>query len=156
MVTTETKLKASELRLGNWVEFNDFPGKHFTKVTIDKLKTIAENPVMHTWYAIPLTPEILEKAGFYVREVDGQIGYFLDIQKGKNKFYEEGVPYATFSNKRTILEINLNDDDGEEFTELVWQEVGVWQQLVLNPLKHLHQLQNLYFALTGEELEINL
>jgi hypothetical protein len=32
--------------------------------------------------------------------------------------------------------------------ELLWYEQ--------TPLKYLHQIQNLYFALTGEELEINL
>jgi hypothetical protein len=39
-----------------------------------------------------------------------------------------------------------------------YPEINEWSYrcTVINPPKHLHQLQNLYFALTGEELEVKL
>lgn len=125
MVMTETKLTASELRLGNWVEFNDFPGKHYTKITIDKLKTIADNPIMHTWYVIPLTHEILKKAkGFrFARKT----GHFLNLH----------------------FMIELHGD----MPPIIYYS---GQMLDVTHIQYLHQLQNLYFALTGSELEINL
>jgi hypothetical protein len=75
---------------------------------------------------IPLTPEILEKCGF--KEMPS---------KGFNKVVRvrlKTIELSVFLNGNIYLE-----RQGED---------------ILLPLKytHLHQLQNLYFALTGEEL----
>lgn len=47
-----------------------------------------------------------------------------------------------FSNKKINLLINAYDNNIIKFNVFI--------------IKHLHQLQNLYFALTGEDLEINI
>jgi len=39
---------------------------------------------------------------------------------------------------------------------LSYKEDGTWHETIGNSFKYVHQLQNLYFALTGEELNINL
>lgn len=76
---------------------------------------------------IPLTPEILEKAGF--------------VTIGR---YAIGVGgYNVFAKGRIEL---LQPNEGDPYI-LAFYEAKI---------THLHQLQNLYFALTGQELTINL
>jgi hypothetical protein len=83
---------------------------------------------------IPLTPEILEKCGFEKDKVTGDYWDMVDEYGcSKQNFvifhYEDG----TFSVGSSLGEYSV----GKQF-------------------KYLHQLQNLYFALTGEELEVKL
>lgn len=73
---------------------------------------------------IPLTPEILQKAGF---EKDGN-GFCLS--------------------DKMSLSLAVTKNGGY---------LACWRDRSLNfVINHLHQLQNLYFALTGEELSIEL
>ena len=74
---------------------------------------------------IPLTPEILEKSGF-VKQMEWT--YCIEIQVGQKLVYYLGEKGWSIGNK------NYSDFEN---------------------LKYLHQLQNLYHALTGEELEVN-
>jgi hypothetical protein len=119
-------MKANELRIGNWVDVNgkfckvqsiSDDGINYTDET-DHYEDQSYNYIL--WCSIfdpiPLTPEILEKAGF---------------EKGLNGyFFKGGVEYNL---KRHMLE-------GFGYCEILY----------------LHQLQNLYYALTGEELNIEL
>ena len=127
-------MKANELRIGNWV---DYEKTTHIITAIDSgnygrsrwIKQSASEPdYEHTFKEIepiPLTPEILEKAGFYYQELSEGL-YFNEmfgyIENGKEGFI-------------------MADDMGENSLHY--------------EIKYLHQLQNLYFALTGEELEIN-
>ena len=77
---------------------------------------------------IPLTPEILEKCGFEC--VSHGLTTITYVHKGLPEYGRTCYWHAE------IGELNLN-----------YIAIGV---------KYLHQLQNLYFALTGEELEVNL
>jgi hypothetical protein len=79
---------------------------------------------------IPLTPEILEKCGF--KETDVENMYEID----SDKFHTIRVLVGSISFPF------LFSKDKEYFK--------------LYGIKYLHQLQNLYFALTGEELSITL
>lgn len=140
-------MKPSELRQGNYVntpraDQNPFRVDYFD---MDKVYqnngtyktdlggteyTIPFHPL--TWdlkdcSPIPLSPEILEKCGF--------------VKKGR---YAIGVGgYQVFVNGRIEL---LQPKKGGPYI-LAFHEVKI---------AYLHQLQNLYFALTGEELTINL
>jgi hypothetical protein len=123
----------NEVRFGNWVKSGD----HFFKIK-------GVNPdwaiFLHRgddwctdWMLIdpiPLTPEILEKAGF---EKDGDYFFFQPML--------ENIHYRLI-----------------EFPEGNWivSKGFINYNHELRVIKYLHQLQNLYFALTGEELEINL
>lgn len=81
---------------------------------------------------IPLTPEILEKAGFEKIGDNGYIIYEFEDEKNANEgFYVEceGDGYAYYYPSNTAMDVQIN---------------------------YLHQLQNLFFCLTGEELKINL
>lgn len=141
-------MNAAELRIGNWISsyiFLDARPAHFgpkeirkQKVTADDIKYIAEN-FMATYQGIELTHEILEKIGF--KKIDSTTEhlkalcwYSFDWIVGYKSMGPD-APYGGFS----IENISFGNSrrGGKE-------------------LAYLHQLQNLYFALTGNELEINL
>lgn len=128
-------MKASELRIGNFVNIDGVPTSENVKVKgIKKSKNWHGGCVVLTnksknsidaIKAIPLTEEWLEKFGF---------------SKEKNI-----IPMYT-KNKLTIA------------TECEMYEKGrvyfnSWA-ILKHKIKHVHQLQNLYFALTGEELTL--
>lgn len=120
-------MSTNELRIGNWIDTKDF---HF-----DKFKGLYQyDPewykYVHMFEPIPLTEEWLLKFGFR-------------MEKGADFFYckRTKMPNVT-------LEVNLNfrvilfDRKRKVFTDIKYT-------------KYVHQLQNLYFALTGEELKLN-
>ena len=124
---TTTTLKATELRMGNWITRVFAPygfeqDRINVQVDLEELKlAMGMLPVGSFYqYPIPLTPELLEKAGFEKWEPKGW------YRKGYMELFD-GKPFHWASGH------NLCPD-----------------------IYYLHQLQNLYFALTGNELEINL
>lgn len=130
-------IKANELRIGNWVKYtNDQSLKNglantWVNVTDDIIKWAA-NPSENVYEPILLTPEVLEKCGFEktwkMYELD-----FSDKLLSDRRYeffcYEKDLPNCSY----TLNSITA-----------------------ANNFSFLHQLQNLYFALTGEELEIKL
>ncbi len=134
------KIQANELRIGNWV-FDKEAKKYTTITCIEESRVSTKDGVLpYTPYEeiqpIPLTPEILEKAGFVLDKTNGT--YWLNLAHN----YLELLPasghwYPTYA-------------ECPEFSHLTEQRVS------LNLIDYLHQLQNLYFAITGEELTINL
>lgn len=123
-------LKANELRIGNWIDCRNFNGTGKTIRTEFHLDLIKYT---HFFDPIPLTPEILEKCGF-VKIDDAVYGnkYFIEIGGSKYAIYIS-------SNGNCMVGIVYIDlpDNVYNFT---------WH------ISSLHQLQNLFFALTGEEL----
>ncbi len=79
--------------------------------------------------SIPLTAEILEAAGFttVTENADGSYNFW-----GKE------------------IDASIDIEDGELFRYRVHEKERT------KCIQYLHQLQNLYFALTGQELEVNL
>lgn len=122
-------IKARELRIGNMVMFM---GREIIVHggTIQDLERGFGESVASQYEPIPLTPEILEKAGF--------------------EKYVISQVYSFKLNDTDLLLVNLFDnsrwiDNGEHF--------GRSAEHAIN---YLHQLQNLVSALTGKELEITL
>ena len=126
-------MKVNELRIGNWVLYNDLYCKI---IGIDESKVLVEYYNGETDYChidyiepIELTEEFFLKNGFkkdpmitqYGKEIDeflisyivGVNGCLLSIQGKKSQFYKYDI-------------------------------------------KYIHELQNLYYYLTNEELEIEL
>jgi hypothetical protein len=126
-----------DLRFGNWVkghltgiylQVNWLVMKHMEDGNIQSVYT----PDIPVYEPIPLTPETLVKAGF---KRDKQGHYRRYLQKGRF-FVLRGTKYDYKSDSHIdCLKVMYYDD--------------------MN-VKHVHQIQNLYFALTGEELEISL
>jgi hypothetical protein len=121
-------MQANQLRIGNWVMIDphNFP-QQVCDVMCDCVNT--EN-VQGAHYglmdAIPLTEEWLLKFGF-TRHHDDYYNDIIFIKNVVNNYeFEWGVYPITLNSGVQINNRTL--------------------------LKHVHQLQNLYFALTGEEL----
>jgi len=117
-------MKATELRIGNWVHAKGINVDG--EVSIDILRLITDGKGKD-YKPIPLTEEWLEKFGFE--------------EKRKGRY--------------VIMSKYIDDD-----TFIDWDGDGSWglQQsddwVTFPPtIKYIHQLQNLYFALTGEELK---
>jgi hypothetical protein len=83
-------------------------------------------------YAIPLSASILEKCGF----VDYEIEYCFKCYRYK----KIAVEYYKDNSRAKLVFYDSDDDYGISLPSI--------------ELKYLHQLQNLYYALTGEELSI--
>lgn len=136
-------MKANELRIGNWV-FDD-EGKPsriealWSKAWRDNDGGDSEHFGLSIngeigWLSpivtgIPLTPEILEKCGFE-KEEDGDGGYYHELLSGNGQLFVEG-------DKKGYTDVFL------DLNETV-------------RVRYLHQLQNLYWCLCGEELKVNM
>ena len=118
-------MKANELRIGNLV-YSGLNSKDVIEVYpmfIVQLSKI-ENET-HNIKPIPLTEEWFYKLG--------GLRFNLDAEK---KHYQIGLFTFRLEKDGFIL---LNDDNTECF-------------FGFKPIRYVHQLQNLYFELTGEEL----
>lgn len=119
-------IPVNELRIGNWY-----------KTKSDNIRFVQIGYGYDIDYVsiycdpIPITPEILEKCGFVVRYVDSE---------NINSWIEWGT--------NVILNQYKNDNSYFYLYPALWYPT--------QHIKYLHQLQNLYFALTGQELKINL
>ena len=116
-------IQANELRIGNYISYKN---ERWIKVGYHEIRYAVLYPD-NSYYPIPLTPEILEKAGF--------------VKTGRYAIGAGG--YITYEKDRVVL---LHPKKGHPFV-LAFHETQV---------QSVHQLQNLYFALTGEELPINM
>jgi hypothetical protein len=122
-------MKATELRIGNYVFYNsendkNEPVRFYDKLDGEDIKQMEEHEhYLGLHEPIPLTPEILEKCGF---------------ENGERQ-------------------INAHNDTIQVCGETVRLWAGSAEGHGVHVLcQSLHQLQNLFFALTGEELEVNL
>jgi hypothetical protein len=88
-------------------------------------------------YGVELTPEILEKAGFK----EDKEGSYLGSLEESYPLYYNGINIAIIHGEYRLW-INIEEDMHYSFEWTV--------------IKYLHQLQNLFFSLTGQELQINL
>ena len=113
-------MKASELRIGNWIYL---PSKS-KKYQISSGHDIEEIEGSDDARPIPLTPEWLERFGFerVLHDERDWYNYPLGLINPLNNYEDHGYMMAG--------EFDLD-------------------------IRYVHQLQNLFFALTGEELTIN-
>lgn len=118
-------MEAKELRIGNLVKVFDYK----PKVEFDTIATITQ----YGWETvngyngiepIPLTEEWLLKFGFEINR------HFARLNNFELGFITR--------EKNWQLEYSIGT-------------IGKW---ILKDIEYVHQLQNLYFALTGEELEL--
>lgn len=124
-------MEVKELRIGNLITGSG--GEIETVVGIVDNSILTEyNQSSNTWLpytnfvGIELTPEILEKCGF-VKEDMADMGIQI------------------------YMPISITDD-----TCLSWSDGTIWIGEHNTKIKYLHQLQNLYFALTSAQLTIKM
>jgi hypothetical protein len=127
-------ISSNQLRIGNWVKRNaDLNGApdlgRITQVHIDGYSVDYHWP--GSWYSpIPLTPEILIACGFQ-RHINS------------NDFWEHFV----LGNGWYISKSNHDEDSAGVIKDRFY-----WGDNY-HEVKTLHQLQNLYFALTNTEIK---
>lgn len=126
-------IAANELRIGNWLLLlqpeDEIPD---TNYQIDATDIGVCDSNGDRFGPILLTPEILEKAGFEVREWEYGNLKMVEVFLGTDYIF------------------NFSKDDIKTFGFVCKGE-----ELDAR-VKSLHQLQNLYYALTGTELNITL
>ena len=115
----------NELRVGNLVHVGNGIYERVLEILCDSITTETKQGIFD-FEGIPLTPEILEKAGFILR---GFYYHFPNHDIFKLEQYKLKNSYWLRHNTQSIDSVRIN---------------------------YLHQLQNLYFSLTGEELQIEL
>jgi hypothetical protein len=124
------RMEANELRIGNWVKQGSYSYQPCKGIEIARFesfqKGLKEAEYYSEWEPIPLTEEWLLKFGF---EKKGQryIKYFFGDY------------------------IGVDVEDFSVGTYAFGRIAHAPQPTFMN----VHQLQNLYFALTGKELTIN-
>ena len=118
------KIKSTELRIGNLV-YNEVPDKSFQKwkQEIVMVEFYQLDDTYTSFNGIPLTEEWLLKLGFEKDTSYTNIIYFI-------------LDDLTWANGLLEIESRYIRDFNHE----------------LPHIKYVHQLQNLYFALTGNEL----
>lgn len=142
-------VNVQELRIGNAVYKKDLIGDGNGIRIIDRLHFITAYDIYHivedddpTNHPISLTPEWLERCGFVKLNHLGNVEYSLVIN-------EELTVEACIYDRLVIRLVTENENHDENVN------VGSYVTYQnIDKCKHLHQLQNLYFALTGEELTI--
>jgi len=145
-------MQAKEFRIGNYILFNNFIQRERLVIVDGKflLPFNKTNSEINNYYQpIPLTEEWLLKFGFenwgygslYSNENEKYTRYVLhNILDGTSNFEIHFIESNYGNILHTEYVISCDEDD-----RINW---GV-------ELKYIHQLQNLYFALTGEELTLN-
>lgn len=128
-------MEAKELRIGNYVELLG----HVVEIECIsrlpmlnemywlKCKKYVDTKIIH-FKPIPLTEEWLIKFGFYYSDDENE---FLEL-----KLMHNVKLYADYSNNFSTAILRIKENEVK--------------------IKHVHQLQNLFFVLTGEELEIKI
>ena len=134
-------MKASELRIGNLVYVSDNETniifKQITPINIHNLMHLTgwdKSPIDIEFEPIPLTEEWLYKFGF------------TNIDKGDNDY----ITYAD-SNHDYYLQIDVRRKNGKYL--ILDNSFDDLRAFSMVDIMYVHQLQNLYFALTGKELE---
>jgi hypothetical protein len=146
-------MKANELRIGNWIKYTT--DKELTRryhntlaqVDIDILMDV-EHFIKSKWFApLPLTPEILEKCGFIKTSYSNH---------KSNPYISQEIRDLDFFDHRFNNMVLSGVGRPIEFYEVEYCPLDIEERTYIAKLNHLHQLQNLYYALTNQELEIKL
>lgn len=135
-------MKPNELRIGNWFKYKDSPklnDKHrnnYAQIIGDDIVWMEENErddIDELVEAIPLTEEWLERFGFKKKED----GWHLILDNWSKIVVADDFSFGLSDRAETSY-------DGREGDFLAFGN---------DILDSVHRLQNLYFALTGKELE---
>jgi hypothetical protein len=132
-------MKANELRVGNWVKFE---GNFY------QINSINDNDTVE-----------LMGGGYWHLPGRYHIRYIKPIKLTEKWLINANMKLVgKFSNQR-YLRVKKHKFDISQITfspveRLVRLESGYKESILIPHIKYVHQLQNLYFALTGKELKL--
>ncbi len=132
-------MNANELRIDNFVLLDNFN----TIVSVTALDIYHIDEGFNDAWQIPLTEEWLLKLGLF------------KITKKEDLWSNDKIGVYGFKDEIRCSDFFITSNDLKDFTLYVATiDDGMESAEFLNNIKYVHQLQNLYFALTGEELTI--
>jgi hypothetical protein len=142
-------MKTNELRLGNWVVYNNqivkTTGLHYGMFECgcpDDNNWMCTGRISEV-HPIELTEEILLKIGFKKeRQLISNL-FYLDYETDVDNIIR--VKYVIYPKAPSLLKITTSQCGNYECFEFMKRGV-----------KYLHELQNAYYCLTGKELNIEL
>lgn len=161
-------MRIEELRIGNWLLAKE-DNKPCKVISIDNRLTYVNAVNTYTvysypldlsltsiedtekvgFYPIPLSEDVLVKCGFKVlytlkgvERIKVPIGVYLSVFDMGYKQISIDYSFSNFNTKDYSLELKVVSE-------------GTFNDFKLD-IKYLHELQNLYFALTKTELKIEL
>jgi hypothetical protein len=133
-------IMASELRIGNWYSNGIGNYKLSTSDFMDYLNEAqVNNGAVENIFPIPITSEVLRKTEFE-----------LDEDESKHRCWHYRLGYNDWD-QDFFLQLTPPDDEIDMCIIYSRDEPTSTCQIINFP-KYLHQLQNLYYALTGKEL----
>ena len=134
-------MNANELRIGNLVYNKHGEVHEIGHNCFNRFRNLIMEGNPSGFQPIPLTEDLLLAAGVK-KHPHNSNDFMLEIPQEDDFYFYIVFHISNEGNISVILEGNgYYDSSGE---------------LELPRLKYFHQLQNLYFALTGEELTINI
>lgn len=138
-------MKTNELRIGNYVKIDNILCEiveiyEEAVYCYDKYGEDSHN--INVVEPIELTEEVLLKIGFEKGDTSSIYQrYYLEVcGNGQSSFFR----YDFYYNEQRRLGITFRNREGVE------------NEFKKYDIKYLHQLQNVYFILTGKELEVEL
>ena len=134
-------IQVSELRVGNWV--NMLHGNVQIEKFVDRgvHATDGNGSIFKHLDPIQITPEILKKAGFDECADGNEYRIGLPLGNGTDLVIE------TLEQDSGPYDVLISDTTADEVPK---------HFSYVKAVRYLHQLQNLYFAIAGTELEIKL
>jgi len=123
-------MKANELRIGNLVKTKTSESAYNVRELNETLVNLSGTAVHYDHcIPIPLTEEWLLKFGF------------AEWDNGSGRYYDGRFEIEILTNDKIMIVRSFDESTGKH-----------WH---LRDIEYVHQLQNFYFALTGEELEMH-
>lgn len=141
-------MKVNDLRIGNWIKYED---KLVQVVQLSSLMILCQrdenqflvNCAPEVFQPIELTEDILMKIGFKKERQLISYLFYLDYEIDKNNII--WVKYIIYPKDPSLLRIITSQSGNYECFEFIKRGI-----------RYLHELQNAYYLLTGEELEVEL
>tara|TARA_B100002049_G_C15736186_1_gene232538 strand:+ start:74 stop:493 length:420 start_codon:yes stop_codon:yes gene_type:complete len=136
-------MKAQELRIGNYVGINK-TALHFDGCNSENAYFEIEE----------LKKDVVQFKGFHVGEYYKDLKPIQLTEEWLLKLGFEKIKYYKFSLDEGYIIIEVEDENWEDLClDVFIQTADMIKPFYITYLEHVHHLQNLYHALTGQELE---
>ena len=137
-------MKGNDLRIGNWVKVND----PIFGVNTYKVATIRDNGIITLNDNMSCLVDNIEPI-----ELTGDILINIGFKKGYNEIYSKTI-------KVDFYEYNISyqnvKDNKYSFVAYGYKNGELKRKMILDNIQYLHELQNVFFSFTNQELEMKL